>query len=266
MNVHTARSVLARRPARVVVGVVLGGGLLLGATGCGGSTDVAGAPMERAAFGMEGKVLTVDAGDTDVEIVPADVTDVRVSRQVDGWAVFGSGPDASWRMERDRLTLRVDCDGLGDCASRHTVQVPRDVAVTVEHDNGSLTARDFTTALTISTDNGDVTVRDTTGDLNLDSDNGTIVAERITAGKVRAETDNGKVRIGFKEGAGPGRVEAVSDNGDIVLELARDGAPYAVTAKAGNGKRRVDVPTDDDSPRVVKALNDNGNVTVRLAR
>ncbi|MEU5980155.1 DUF4097 family beta strand repeat-containing protein [Streptomyces sp. NPDC047315] len=227
---------------------------------------MAGAPVEREVFALEGKALTVDVGDSDVEIVAADVSDVRVSRQVDGWAVFGSGPDASWRMEQDRLTLRVDCDGLGDCSARHTVQVPRDVAVTVEHDNGDLTASGFRTALAISTDNADVTVRDTTGDLRLESDNGSIVAERITAAKVRAETDNGKVRIEFKESsAAAERVEAVSDNGDIVLELARGGAPYAVTAKSDNGKRRVDVPTDDNSQRVVKARNDNGSVTIRLA-
>ncbi|MGW5675763.1 DUF4097 family beta strand repeat-containing protein [Streptomyces sp. NPDC003860] len=264
MNDRSARTVFARRPARVVAAVVLGSGLLLGVAGCG-SADVAGAPVERADFGVVGKVLTVDVGDSDVEIVSADVTDVRVSRQVDGWALFGSGPDASWRMEKDRLTLRVDCDGLGHCAARHTVQVPRDVAVTVEHDNGAVTASGFRTDLKISTDNADVTVRDTTGDLRLESDNGSIVAEGITAARVRAETDNGKVRIGFKEGAKAQQVEAVSDNGDIVLELARDGAPYAVTAKSTNGKRRVDVPTDGDSPRVVKAANDNGNVTIRLA-
>ncbi|MFI2367441.1 hypothetical protein [Streptomyces sp. NPDC018833] len=77
--------------------------------------------------------------------MPADIEDVQVTRQVDGWVVLGSGPEASWGMRDGTLTPEVTCEAVAsDCAARHTVKVPRDVAVTVVDDNGSVTAEGFT--------------------------------------------------------------------------------------------------------------------------
>ncbi|CAM5703802.1 hypothetical protein SCALM49S_00745 [Streptomyces californicus] len=108
--------------------LAVGGGvalLALALTGCG-STDVDEAPVERKSFALEGKTLTVDAENGAVDLVPADVEQVEVERQFDGWVMFGSGPDAVWKMEGDTLTLRVKCEGFVDnCDSRHRVKVPR---------------------------------------------------------------------------------------------------------------------------------------------
>lgn len=251
---HRIRALLAAG----VVGVVA-----FGVTGCG-SADAGDAPVERKSFAFNGETLTIDSGNSDITLVPADIKDVQVTRQVDGWVVFGDGPDATWKMEDGTLTLRVECDAVAsDCVSRHTVKVPRGVAVAVQDDNGNVTASGFDTALKIRSDNGAVKITDSSGPLELGSDNGEVVAEGVTAKRIVATSDNGSVRLAL--GAVPDRVESSSDNGKILIELPGAGAPYAVSAKSNNGDIDVDVPTDDDSAHIVTARSDNGKVTVRTA-
>ncbi|WSD73259.1 DUF4097 domain-containing protein [Streptomyces sp. NBC_01591] len=235
--------------------------MALALTGCGG-TDVSGAPAEHKSFALSGKTLTIRAGHSSLELVPADVQKVEVTRRVDGWVAFGNGPDPRWEMRDDTLTLQVKCEALiSDCAAQHQVKVPRGVAVVVEGDSGEVVASGFRTALTLHADNGEVTVRDSTGPLELGSDNGGIVAEGISAKSVSARSDNGSIRLGFA--AVPDLVDTVSDNGAITIDLPGGSVKYAVDAVADNGRTSVDAPRSDGSSHVVKARSDNGEVTVR---
>lgn len=249
------------RAAALAVGATVVGATAL--TGCG-SADIDDAPVERKAFPLTGKALTIESDNTALDIVAADVDAVGVTRQVDGWVVFGSGPDKSWRMEDGRLTLEVDCDGVAShCEGRHTIKVPRGVDVTVDDANGGVTATGFGTPLKIDSDNGKVVVRDASGPLDLRSNNGRVETERITSTTVRAVSGNGSVKL--RLGVAPDRVETASDNGRVDIELPSAGAPYAVTAKSENGSVDVSVPTDDASARTVTARSDNGKVVVRIA-
>lgn len=252
-----------RRVGRV--GVAVGGVVLVAGavSGCG-SSGVEDAPVESKAFPFSGKTLTIASDNSSLEILAADVSDVEVTRQVDGWVMFGSGPEKAWGMKDGKLTLKVDCDGLAaNCEGRHTIKVPRGVAVTVEDGNGGVSASGFTTALKIDSDNGKVAVRDSSGPLDLRTDNGGVVTERVTSTTVKAVSDNGRVRLRLD--AVPDRVEAFSDNGQVEIDLPAEGAPYAVTAKSDNGDVDVSVPRDEDSARVVTARSDNGKVVVRTA-
>ncbi|MEV4947479.1 DUF4097 family beta strand repeat-containing protein [Streptomyces sp. NPDC053755] len=253
---------VARRRIRTLLAV--GGAVViaLGVTGCG-DADVEGAPVEAKRFAFSGGTLTIDADDTELELVPADIEDVRVSRQVDGWVFMGSGPEPVWRMEGGRLTLRVECDALAsDCDSVHRVQVPRGVALVVEDDNGKVTADGFDTPVTVRADNGAVLVRDASGALDLSSGNGEVVVEGdTTSQRIVARSDNGAVRLALR--AVPSSVEAGSDNGEIDITLPR--GTYDVDARSDNGEVRVDVPTAKGSGHVVTARSDNGEVVVRSA-
>lgn len=237
--------------------------LVVALSGCG-STDVEGAPAERKSFAFSGKALTIDAGNSSLDIVPADVKEVEVTRRVDGWVVLGNGPDAIWKLEGDKLTLRVKCDAMiSNCASHHRIKVPRGVALSVNADNGRVTASGFDTRLVLDSDNGGILVRDSSGPLRLKSDNGSVVTEQFAGSSVVARSDNGSIRL---EVAGaPDLVDTVSDNGSITIDLPTGDGPYAVTAEADNGDVSVDVPRSDNSPHVVKARSDNGEVTVRSA-
>ncbi|MEV6261914.1 DUF4097 family beta strand repeat-containing protein [Streptomyces sp. NPDC051784] len=238
--------------------------LLVGAlSGCG-SADAEGAPAEHKAFAFGGKALTIDARNSALDLVPADVERVEVTRRVDGWVVLGSGPDPVWRLDGDTLRLEVKCRAMiSNCEARHEVKVPRGIALTVEGDNGSVSAAGFTTPLKIDADNGGVRVRDVSGALDLHADNGTIDADRISGTSVIARADNGTIALGFS--VVPDLVDTVSDNGSVRVDLPAGRSTYAVSAQADNGDVSVDVPRSESSGHVVKARSDNGEVTVRRA-
>lgn len=249
--------------------IASGGALLLGlaVTGCG-SSDPGDAPAEHKSFalgGGTGKALTIDATNTTLELTPADVREVEVTRRVGGWVFAGSGPEARWGMRDGTLTLRVKCRALiSDCSSsRHRVKVPRGVAVTVKGGNGRITASGFDTPLKLRNNNGTITVRDSSGPLSLQSGNGTVDAERISATSVSAQCDNGTIRLGFT--SAPDLVKARSHNGSITIGLPDGSAKYAVSATARNGSTSVDVPRGDDSSHVVDARSNNGRIMVRTA-
>ncbi|MEU6166401.1 DUF4097 family beta strand repeat-containing protein [Streptomyces tanashiensis] len=245
------------RPFRVLLA---SGVAVLGLAGCG-VADAEGAPVERRTFAFGGDALTVDSDNSDLVITPADVDDVRVERQVDGWVFMGSGPEASWKLVDGRLTLRVECDAVAaSCGAVHRIQVPRGVAVTVEDDNGRVTAEGFTTPLKVRSDNGDVRVRKVSGALDLGSGNGDVgVEDSVTSPEVTVRSDNGDVDITL--GAVPRKVDVVTDNGDVTVEVPE--GEYAVAGSSDNGDVRLDVPRREGSPHSVSLRSDNGDVTVR---
>ncbi|WP_405853390.1 DUF4097 domain-containing protein [Streptomyces sp. NBC_00090] len=251
-----------RHPFRVFLAA--GGALVaaLSLSACG-VADAEEAPVERKTFAFDGDSLTIDSDNSRLVITPADVEDVLVERQVDGWVFMGSGPEARWKLADGRLTLRVDCDGIASsCGAVHRIQVPRDVAVTVADDNGDVTAEGFTTPLKVRSDNGDIRVTRSTAALDLGSENGDLTVEGgTTAPEVLARSDNGDVRITL--GAVPRRVDVVTDNGDVTVTLPT--AEYEATGASDNGDVRVDVPRRDGSEHTVSARSDNGDVIVRTA-
>ncbi|MFB6954776.1 DUF4097 family beta strand repeat-containing protein [Streptomyces niveus] len=256
---HTRRTRRARTLA-AASGAVLA---VVAVGGCG-SADAGEAPVEKRSFAFSGKTLTIASGNSSIDLVPADVKDIEVTRQVDGWVLFGSGPDAVWKLDEDTLTLKVKCEAVvNNCESRHKVKVPRGMAVTVENDNGSVRAEGFDTDLRLRSDNGSVQVRDSSGKLDLSSDNGKVTTDGISSKSVHARSDNGAVRL--KLASVPDTVDTFSNNGSVTIDLPASGTTYAVTAKSRNGSVDVDVPTDGKSGHVVKARSDNGKVTVRSA-
>ncbi|MFF2776452.1 DUF4097 family beta strand repeat-containing protein [Streptomyces sp. NPDC058052] len=219
--------------------------------------------MERKAFAFAGDALTVDVEGSGLVVVPDDVEEVRVERQVEGWVFLGSGPEASWGLADGRLSLRVECDGLAsDCGAVHRVRVPRGVAVSVEGDNGDVTAEGFDTPLKVRSDNGDVRVREVSGTLDLGSENGDVTVEAsATSPEVVSRSDNGDVRITL--GSVPRRVDVAGENGDLTVSLPS--AEYDVTGTTDNGDRSVEVPERRGSGRTVSVRSDNGDVVVRTA-
>jgi len=252
-------------PLRTRAFVASGGAVLLGLalTGCG-STDPSDAPAEHKSFALSGKTLTIDSSNTALELVPADIQAVEVTRRVDGWVVGGSGPEARWSMRDDTLTLRVKCKALiSDCSSQHQVKVPRGVKVVVEGGNGGLTASGFSTPLTLHNTNGKVDVRDSSGPLRLESRNGAVVAEKISAKSVTARTTNGSLQLGFA--SVPDLVDTQTRNGDTTIDLPGGSVSYAVSAEVRNGGTSVEVPRSDSSQHAVKARSTNGRISVRTA-
>ncbi|MGR8010745.1 DUF4097 family beta strand repeat-containing protein [Streptomyces hypolithicus] len=234
---------------------------LVALSGCG-DVEAKDAPAEERSFAFSGRTLTIDADETDLELVPADVSDVEVTRRADGWVFVGNGPESTWDMADGTLLLRQKCSAMAsDCESWHRVKVPRGVAVTVRGDNGSVSAAGFDTALTMRSDNGRVAVQDSSGRLDLTSANGEVVAEGVSSRSVSATSNNGSVQMSFD--VVPDLVEAVSDNGEVGLDVPR--ATYNVQARSDNGEISIGVSRDPASPHVLRANSANGEVTVRTA-
>ncbi|MEU5426740.1 DUF4097 family beta strand repeat-containing protein [Streptomyces olivoreticuli] len=252
-----SRTRSAARLSLVAGGVLLAG---VAVTGCGNS-DLDDAEPEDRAFAFSGQELTVDSDDSQLELVPGGGKDVKVTRWFAGWTVGGSSK-TSWAMDGSTLKLRMHCSGISsNCRSKHRIEVPRGVKVTVKEKNGGVMASGFDKDLKISSDNGEVRVADSTGALDLASSNGAVTATGSTAHQVRARSQNGAIRISLKQV--PDRVETTNDNGSTRIELPR--APYKVDAHSDNGGTKVDVPRDDASRHTVSARSDNGEVKVVTA-
>ncbi len=287
---RTARSARAVAVAGVVA--VLGAGV---ASCADAGQD---SEPEHRSFALQGRTLTVDSDDSALELVPADVDEVKVTRWFEGRVVVGSDPKVSWEMEDDRLKLRLRCSGfVADCSAKHRIEVPHGVAVTVKDGDGSVTAEGFEEALSIRTGDGSVRVSgisgplevrtddgsvrvadssgtlrlrtadgsvrvsDSSGSLEMHSDDGSVRAEGVEARSVKASTKDGAVRIEL--GVVPDVVEARSDDGSVDIGLPRD--TYRVTAKSADGSVDVSVPRDESSAHVVTAQTQDGSVKVRTA-
>ncbi len=228
---------------------------------CGNDAEDDPHPDHRS-FALHGRTLTVDSDDSTLEIVPADVDKVRVTRWFSGTVVVGGDPRVTWAMKDDRLVLRLHCSGVvADCSARHRIEVPRGVAVKVEDGDGSVRAQGFHEALSIRTRDGSVQVTDSTGPLTLNSGDGSIRATGVGSRRVYAETRDGSVLLEL--GTVPDLVESSSRDGSVTVALPP--ASYRVTTHSDDGSVSVSVPRDSNSSHAVDARTRDGSVTVRTA-
>lgn len=253
------RPVVVRTGLAAGVVVVLVGGV----AACGNSAADDKDPDHRS-FALTGHTLTVDSDDSALEIVAADgnpAGKVEVTRWFQGTVAIGKDPKVSWKMEDDRLTLRMKCSGVvADCSARHRIEVPRGVTVKVEDGDGSVRARGFQDALSIRTGDGSVHVTDSTGPLEVHTGDGSVHAA-VSSRRVRAETGDGSVDLEL--GAVPDLVDSRSHDGSVTVALPR--ATYRVTTETGDGSVDVSVPRSDSSSHVVSARTGDGKVTLRTA-
>ena len=253
------RPVVVRTGLAAGVVVVLVGGV----AACGASAGDDKDPDHRS-FALTGHTLTVDSDDSALEIVAADgnpAGKIEVTRWFQGTVAIGKDPKVSWKMEDDRLTLRMKCSGVvAACSARHRIEVPRGVTVKVEDGDGSVRARGFQDALSIRTGDGSVHVTDSTGPLDVHTGDGSVHAA-VSSRRVRAETGDGSVDLEL--GAVPDLVDSRSHDGSVTVALPK--ATYRVTTETGDGSVDVSVPRSDSSSHVVSARTGDGKVTLRTA-
>ncbi|MER5221926.1 DUF4097 family beta strand repeat-containing protein [Streptomyces flaveus] len=232
------------------------------AAGCGANAGDDDEPEQRS-FALEGRTLTVDSDDSALELVPADVDKVKVTRWFQGSVVVGGDPKVTWAMKDDRLTLRMKCTGVvADCSARHRIEVPRGIAVTVKDGDGSVRASGFEEALNVRTGDGSVHVKDSSGPLTLRTGDGSVTATGVDSRRVDVHTRDGSVRLGLA--AVPDRVVSRSHDGSVTIELPSE-ATYRVDTETGDGSVDVSVPRDERSAHEVSAHARDGKVTVRTA-
>ncbi|MDX6739966.1 DUF4097 family beta strand repeat-containing protein [Actinocorallia sp. A-T 12471] len=235
------------------------GGLLLLAllTGCGASAD--SASPERRDFGAVGARLAISKDQGDLDVRPADVESVRVTRRFDRWALIGGEPTATWALAGGRLTLATDCGGvIAGCAVRYEVVVPRDVAVDIEGENGTISATGFSAALRVRSSNGAIAVSGATGPLDLRSENGELRSAETGSAQVSATSQSGDVDLAFT--AVPRQVAVTTENGEVRVTVPR--AAYDVTTTTDSGDVSTDLAADASAPRSITARTGSGAITL----
>ncbi|MEL5955298.1 DUF4097 family beta strand repeat-containing protein [Streptomyces sp. CLV115] len=241
--------------------LVFGGVALLASTaiGCTTDGDLANAAVESKSFEFSGDSLTVKSNSADLELVAADVEDIRVERQASG-AKVGSDIESGWRLAGNTLTLSLDCTGVSiNCKAKYTVKVPRDVAVTAENNKGLIRATGFTADFSAKADDSDVQLSDLSGaHLDLEGGDGSIEGDGISVKSVTVTSRNGDNKLSLD--SVPDLVDVRSKDGNVRLSLPD--ATYAVETAAKKGDVAVDVMKDETSDHVVRIHTRNGDIAI----
>lgn len=163
----------------------------------------------------------------------------------------------------DRLVLDADCPRFAGqwCSADYVVETPRDMALDIDSENGSIEIRGIDGDVVAFTDNGRIEVVDASGALELDSDNGRVTAEGLRSSWVKACSDNGRIELEFL--AEPDEVVAETSNGRVEVIVPRTDATYRLELDSDNGDVNEEIRTDPTSRRLIRAESDNGSVTVR---
>ncbi|MFD6953244.1 hypothetical protein A6A08_23220 [Nocardiopsis sp. TSRI0078] len=221
---------------------------------CGCVVTVADPEPEERTFtpGSDRLTIVVDNGDLDVS--PAQTNEILVKRWVSGRSVLG-GPNATWELNGETLSLLSECDQESACHARYQVLIPEGISLTVEGGDGRVEATAFGKPLTISTDEGAVEVQRVSGPLTLSSEEGDLRAGGVRSRTLRADTGSGRIDVSFISAPDDARV--TTEEGNATLELPD--AAYDVDA-SGGGEVVTEVDTHEDSPHKIAAETDGGRI------
>jgi hypothetical protein len=235
---------------------------LVGAAGC---SDLAARDEQREdtqSFPFSGPKLTIENSLADLRLVAGTSEAVEVQRSLTGKAA--TGKNATWSLTDGTLKLTITCSGLViNCGGRHIVKVPPGVAVEVRSDGAPVRAVAIPGDLTIRVTDNWMRVEDPSGKLRLTGSDANITVTGSRSPEVTAEATDGGIDLSFA--AAPTRVEARSSTGPVKVTLPAGAETYRVTTTSDTGTAKSAVPNDPASPRVVTAVAENGNATVRKA-
>jgi hypothetical protein len=232
------------------IAAALGLALTAGLGGCTTGTDES--TWDLGAFSGD---LTIVTAGADLEIREAEAGDaITVTRHV----ATGREVEADPALDDGTLDLTADCGFslFGDCAVSYEIAVPAATAVTVNADNGSVTAIALATATTVSTDNGAITIEDAAGPLDLRTDSGAITVADASSESVEAVAANGAVDLSF--GEVPDQVSVTTENGAVTIAVPA--ADYRVATATDNGAVDNDLTGTDTSPHRIEVTTDNGAI------
>ena len=135
------------------------------------------------------------------------------------------------------------------CRVTYRIEVPRDLDVDVNVDNGRVDVSNVDGDVTIDSDNGAVELADLSGSIDVDGDNGRIVGTDLTSSGHRRRHGQRTHRVGVHRAARP--VTASGDNGSIEIVVPEIEGGYDVTADTSNGGVDILVTNNPESPHKI---------------
>lgn len=204
--------------------------------------------------------LLVDNDTGSVTIVGTDTDEISVEAEVsDGLRHTG------FRREvvGSTLELHGSCPVIGSmwCRVTYRIEVPRDLTIEVDTDDGRVGVSNVDGDLRIESDNGAIELSGVSGAVTVDSDNGSITGSDLTSPVTDAESSNGRIELSYS--VPPDTVTASGDNGGIEIVVPEIAIGYDVTADTSNGGEDILVTNNPDSPHKITSETDNGSITVR---
>jgi hypothetical protein len=217
---------------------------------------------ERATFDATSiEVIDVDAEHGSVDIVGVEGDEIRLVAEI-SHGLRRTSHRAE--VEGSRLVLRSSCPWpFTWCHVDYRLEVPVDLAVVVNVDNGHVAIRDIDGPVDVDNDNGSVELIRLRGGVTAGTDNGSIEGTGLESASVLADSDNGGVALAFA--AAPTTVQATTDNGSVEIVLPRGDETYRVDVDTSHGGTDVGVRTDPASDRVIVGRTSNGSVRVHYA-
>jgi DUF4097 and DUF4098 domain-containing protein YvlB len=143
----------------------------------------------------------------------------------------------------------------------YRVEVPRDLTIDVNTDDGRVGVSNIDGDLIIESDNGSIELSDVAGTITVDSDNGRISGRNLVSPVTDAGSNNGSIELSYSEP--PDTVTANTDNGSIEVVVPEIDSGYDVTADSSNGGDEILVNDNPESPHKIRLATDNGSITVR---
>ena len=212
-----------------------------------------------------GTSVSIDVPNASVSLRPSDDDRVHVTMR---GTYSGSKPRLDVRDDGGEIEITGGCPRgwfvFNRCAVRIDVELPENLDVESDGENGGITATGLGGELELSTTNGTISIEESSGRLSLETTNGRIELSDVTSTEVEAETTNGAVRMEFTEA--PDTVSARSTNGEVSIRVPDDNESYRVDATTTNGKvDTADIRTDPDSDRSITARTTNRRVAVEQA-
>jgi hypothetical protein len=206
--------------------------------------------------------LLVDNATGSVTITGTDADEISVEAEVsDGLRDTGFRRD----VVGSTLELHGSCPAFGSmwCRVTYRIEVPRDLIVEVDADDGRVSVSNVDGDLRVESDNGSIELADISGALTVDSDNGRISGRNLTSAVTNAGSNNGRIELSYSEP--PDTVTASGDNGSIEVVVPEIESGYHVTADSANGGDDIVVNNNPESPHKITLETDNGSITVLYA-
>ena len=222
-----------------------------------GRTEV----TEIAAASLDGLAVQNDAGTVTIVGVDDAATVTVHARISDG--LRASGHEIS---ERDgTLFVEGSCPLFGSewCSVDYSIEVPSDLFVNVEGLEavavsdlaGGLVAHSSVSSLELSRVGGDITVS---------ANQGRLEGTDLTAERVNASADQGRLTLEFAES--PREIVAEADQGRVDIVLPDDeGVAYATVTEADQGAVSDRIRQDPSSDRSIAVKADQGSITITYA-
>jgi hypothetical protein len=184
----------------------------------------------------------------------------------------------------DGAGVHLDCRlPTGNCGLNATLDVPRDTAVQLATEGGSMQVNGIDSSVTLDSSGGDVAVSGVGGIADVTTGGGSLTASDL--GSIRQfSTDGGDVngtglfapRVTTESGGGsvtlvftrvPTYLSVTSDGGDISIVLPQGSTPYYITSNAAGGNYSAQVTTTANSkaPNTINVQSGGGNISIAEA-